>query len=243
MYCKTLVSLGLLLMAIGVTGCVDRPHFNKYNLKLHLNNFNAHSSNRELDVRYNTYAKECATGYPQSGIKLAKLYKETLDPNNPNYLYLQQYNFSLPFHYCAAALWDNAKEGTTISGASKTEMPREDYVLALEIIKDAKPHTKEHLLNIIYEFMQRNDAPSANHWTRELNVFCRNNITGSYELGKFLFDKEDTKRIGYNLVFDAASGHSADALALLETIPYRKYRQQDELLKAQYQKLITADTD
>ena len=84
-----------LVIAVSICGCSTLPpKKNTRDFPLLYNNYLIKDYNKELDGNFIAYAKECAYGIPESGIKLAKLYQTTLDKNNPNYLYYQQEKFA-----------------------------------------------------------------------------------------------------------------------------------------------------
>ena len=222
-----------LVIAVSICGCSTLPpKKNTRDFPLLYNNYLIKDYNKELDGNFIAYAKECAYGIPESGIKLAKLYQTTLDKNNPNYLYYQQEKFADIFNYCQIILRDNFNSITNKDEIAKTKELYQKFTkeeensikLAKNLLADTKPHTKESILNILYEFIKRHDFHNANHWQRELNKIVYSDTIGFYEAGIFLFEKEDTKYYGFKLVKASASFSYEPAMITLETKAYRKYQ-------------------
>ncbi|MGN1394396.1 MAG: hypothetical protein ACI4V7_10305 [Succinivibrionaceae bacterium] len=119
-------------------------------------------------------------------------------------------------------------------------MSLQDIQKTLQDLKNAVPHEINTIHEIIYYFMKHKDYASSNHWTRISAMIIKNTNINLYELGKFLFKKneEDIKYSGYKMVEYAAKNGLVDALNSLEKTSYKEYRNNHKNLEESYQKTI-----
>lgn len=230
---KLSTAIACVLISTVILGCAEKETWNPRKSKLYLDNFTAkhfseNTVNADLNFKFNSYAKECAYGIPESGEKLAHIYKQTLNPQSKNYLYFQQYAFANEYNLCMATVTDNITN-------SKNKI---SYSKALEKLTEAKPSSVDSLKEIIYSFYINNDATSANYWTRELNTLCKSDATGNLILGKFMFAKANTQNTGYRLIENSAKLGNKEALVLLESSNFQEYRADKPILKKAYLELI-----
>ncbi len=233
-----LVFLLAALVSVSLLGC-SKPaeeHFNPRKFaKNHLQSFKLPGNTfpelyPDLDRRFSGYARECSWGIPDSGLKLAELYKSTLKPDGEHYLYFQQAKFSDMYTYCWLTMASRAK--------AVNEKRPDLFKKALEELRNAAPGSPRDIMEIIYAFYRIGDPTSAQNWISKLNFRERGDVPAMFELGKFLFQADDMQLQGYTMVETAASMGYQDAMFQLTSPEYTEFRENHPQLRASYQKLM-----
>ncbi|WP_406545912.1 hypothetical protein [Succinimonas sp.] len=226
------------LLSVSLAGCSapEEEHFNPRKFARHsLNSFKISDNTfpevlPEQDRLFSRYARECSWGIPESGIKMAELYKTTLDPQKEHYLYFQQNKLARMFMYCWLTMISRSK--------AENEKNPAKFKEALAAIKEASPAEPQDILKIIYSFYRLKDPTSAQTWIAKLNFRERGDVPAMFELGKFLFQAEDMQLQGYTMVETAASMGYPEAYFQLTAPEYVSFRESRPGLQASYQKLM-----
>ena len=211
----------------------EKKEHKKFYGKLHLNNFNAKSKfnqTHEKDTVFNSHAKTCVTGEPSSAIKLAELYKSSLDSSSADYLYYQQPSFNKEFKLCHTFIKDSlsyfnkAKDRKT-RHIFNIENKINEYQQAFNIIDAAVINDKKTIKHIVRTFLEKKDFENVYYWLRyaTMNIYYTPQKTNLF-VGKYLFKIDEHKDFGYSLVETSARNGFQAAIDTLKTTDFAKYR-------------------
>lgn len=211
----------------------EKKEHKKFYGKLYLNNFNAKSKfnqTHEKDTIFNTHAKMCVTGEPSSAIKLAELYKNSLDSSSADYLYYQQPSFNKEFKLCHTFIKDslnyfNKAKDRKSRNLFNIENKINEYQLAFNEIESVVIKDKKTIKHIVRTFLEKKDFENVYYWLRysTMNIYFTPQKTNLL-IGKYLFKIEEHKDFGYSLVETSARNGYQDAIDTLKTTDFAKYR-------------------